>query len=38
VPTTAYYKANKIKNVGDQFGGATFYLFHVELNKKQKIN
>jgi len=38
VPTTVYYKANKIKNVGDQFGGATFYLFHVELNKMQKLN
>ena len=36
VPTTAYYKPEKISSIGNQFGGMTFYLDNIIVNKKEK--
>jgi oligopeptide transport system substrate-binding protein len=33
IPTVAYYKAEKIKSLGSQFGGLVFYLPNIEINQ-----
>ncbi len=33
VPTTAYFNPEKINSIGNQFGGMTFYLHNLKINK-----